>query len=83
MIVDCREATELTSAELDRPLTFRERARLTAHRIFCAPCRAYRRQLETLRGLATRLSDAPPAGEEKLPDDARARIRERLRDARD
>lgn len=83
-MIDCREASTLTSAELDRPLTTGERVSLTLHRFFCAPCRAYRKQIAALRRLTTRLRDAEPrSGDDELDDDARARIRERLRAARE
>lgn len=82
-MIDCREASTLTSAELDRPLTSRERIRLALHRLFCAPCRAYRAQIAAMRSLATRLRDPEPPAGNGLADDARDRIRERLRAARE
>lgn len=85
-LVDCREATQLTSAEFDRPLTLRERLRLNVHRLVCGPCRLYRRQLALLRRQASRLTASSP--DVRLPDvrldeRARDRIRAHLRDAID
>lgn len=80
-LIDCREASQLTSAELDRPLTLRDRIRLGLHRLMCAPCRLYRRQLELLRRQAAKLPAA--ASDHRLDATARERIRARLRDAVD
>ena len=78
-LIDCREATQLTSAELDRPLTRRERIRLSLHRLLCAPCRFYRRQLELLRNQAAKLAESSP--DVGLDEQARERIRTHLRSA--
>lgn len=80
-LVDCREATQLTSAEFDRPLTLRERVRLNVHRLVCGPCRLYRRQLALLRRQAARLTASSP--DVRLDERARDRIRAHLRNAID
>lgn len=80
-LVDCREATQLTSAALDRPLTLRERVRLSVHRLLCAPCRLYRRQLDLLRSQAGKLDASAP--DMRLNQHARERIRTHLRGAID
>ncbi len=78
-MIDCSEATRLTAATPERPLSLGERIGLALHRLLCPPCRFYRRQLEAMRRAARDLeAGAPDAG---LGDDARARIREKLRRA--
>ena len=81
VLIDCREASLLTSAEPDRPLTLRELIGLHIHRLLCAPCRLYRRQLELLRRQAAKLPVASP--DHRLDATARERIRARLRNAVD
>jgi hypothetical protein len=78
-LIDCREASQLTSAELDRPLTLGERVRLSVHRLMCAPCRIYRRQLVLLHRQVARLPAV--SSDIRLDDSARERIQARLRDA--
>lgn len=86
MMIDCREAAVLSSAELDRRLRRGERFSLWLHRLVCPACRLYKRQLEAMRRVARRFGEAPadsgvaspPA---RLDDAARARLRERLRAA--
>jgi hypothetical protein len=78
-MIDCREATGLALAEMDRCIGPWARLRLWLHRLVCAPCRYYRRQLAALRQCAGTLADGgdrPP----QLSAAARARLRERLRD---
>lgn len=76
-MVDCREASALTSAEFDRKLSFNERLRLGIHRLLCGPCRLYRRQMALLRARAGLLAETQATS--TLDDEARARIRARLR----
>ena len=79
-MLDCRQATELAQAGLDRPLPWWARFKLGLHRLACAPCRVYKRQLAQLRRLGTQLRDSDEGGQ-VLDDTARERIRARLREA--
>jgi len=45
----CREATRLAAHAMDRPLTLRERLKLSLHNLLCSYCRNYSRQLRLLR----------------------------------
>ncbi len=74
-MIDCERASTLTLAEQDRRLGLRERIALALHRLVCAPCRFYRRQMDALRRAAAGLEEPPASG---LDDAARRRIRERL-----
>ena len=82
-LVTCEQATTLALAALDRPLTRGERLRLTCHRLLCAPCRIYKRQLLILRAMLRSLPAAPSDTTASLPAAARARLRERLQAAQD
>lgn len=77
-MLDCRQATELAQASLDRSLSLWARFQLGAHRLICAPCRMYKRQLAQLRRLGSQLRDsADPT--QRLDEAARERIRAELR----
>lgn len=73
----CRQATELLSDAMDRPLRKGERYGLRLHLFTCSRCRRYRGQIRTIRlfirALAAWLSGARIA-KATLPDDARRRI---------
>jgi hypothetical protein len=49
VMLNCRQATELCSARLDRSLTLRERADLKFHLLMCKGCRHFRDHLVVLR----------------------------------
>lgn len=48
-MLSCRQATELMSQELDRPLRVGERLGLRLHVLICNGCSNYRRQMDVLR----------------------------------
>ena len=80
MKIDCREATRLTLLYQDQPLGLGQQVVLALHRLICAPCRAYRRQVETIRRLSQQLSGTP-SPESNLDSGARERIRAKLRNS--
>lgn len=55
-MLTCRQATELLSQELDRPLSLPERIGLRLHVLICHGCSNYRRQLRVLREACRRFS---------------------------
>ena len=79
----CAEASRLSSAALDRPLSRTERVALRGHLLCCASCRRFRRQAWALRDLAREagrtMASPLPQPSAALSNDARARIGERLR----
>ncbi len=48
-MMNCREATQKMSEELERPLTLGEQTSLKVHLIVCPPCRSFRQQAAFLR----------------------------------
>jgi hypothetical protein len=48
-MLNCKEVTEVCSAEMDRPLRLGEQVSLRAHLMMCAGCTHYRKQLKTVR----------------------------------
>ena len=75
----CREATRLAANAMDRPLTFRERVKLSLHNLLCSYCRSYMRQLRFVRKWVRRMRvpDASPSGTE-LPTVSASRIKKTL-----
>jgi hypothetical protein len=75
----CREATRLAANAMDRPLTFRERVKLSMHNLLCSYCRSYMRQLRFVRKWvrSMRVPDASPSVTE-LPTFSSSRIKKAL-----
>ncbi|WP_373507447.1 zf-HC2 domain-containing protein [Thiocapsa sp.] len=48
-MMNCKEATELMSEDLDRPLRWRERVALRFHLMMCGGCRNFKDQIGFLR----------------------------------
>jgi hypothetical protein len=48
-MMNCREATQKMSEELERPLTLGEQLSLKVHVVVCPPCRNFRQQAAFLR----------------------------------
>lgn len=79
--VPCPEVVRLASASCDRPLTWRERWRMRVHFLICDWCRRYNRQIHVLHDWAPKLSErAPQLHRRRMPDDVRARLKQRLHD---
>jgi len=80
ILVNCREASRLQSEALDRSLSASESSGLKLHLLCCRWCRRYGQQLRFLR-IAARDQLAGPiaAPHQLLSEDARLRIKEKLR----
>lgn len=48
-MLNCREASQLVSRQLDEPLPLARRLELRLHLVFCAACRRFERQAALLR----------------------------------
>jgi hypothetical protein len=76
----CREAARLQSLALDHKLSLRQRLGLRLHLFLCKWCNRYGNQLRFLRRAARehpeRLAESGPP---KLSDEARERMKQRLR----
>ncbi|WP_417526679.1 zf-HC2 domain-containing protein [Marinomonas shanghaiensis] len=51
-MIRCKQATQMLSEKLDRPLSNKEKINLAMHTAICSPCRQFGRQMETLRELS-------------------------------
>ena len=77
---NCRQASRLQSEALDHKLPILRRVGLRIHLVFCKWCRRYGKQIRFLRDAAHEHPDElPEPDRRKLPDDARERIKQRLR----
>ena len=55
--MNCREVTEVCSAEMERPLKLGEQVSLRTHLMMCTGCTNYRKQLKTLRQVMQAYAD--------------------------
>lgn len=76
-MLSCKHAAALSSERLDRTLTVRERFALGMHLFVCRFCKKYARQLDFLRQ-ASRRFDAHDPGNDRLTDEAKKRMQQRL-----
>jgi hypothetical protein len=77
-MLSCKEVSVLLSRACDTRLSWRERLAVRLHLWYCTGCARLRRQLEFLQRATRRLPTDIP-GDTRLPEPARKRIRERLR----
>ncbi len=57
-MMSCEQATRLASERQERSLTLRENTELKMHLMICSGCREFSRQIDALRSLIRRQSDA-------------------------
>jgi hypothetical protein len=78
----CQRVAELTSRELDEPLSFGQRIALGFHRIVCSACNRFKKQLvEIDRDSKELIADNKVPKSERLSDEAGVRIRRALKEA--
>lgn len=78
-MLSCKQASQLVSQALDRPLTWRERWALRLHLWMCAACRRFNRQLALIRLVVGRmLSETEQNGNLRLSPEARLRMTKAL-----
>ncbi|MBD5770766.1 zf-HC2 domain-containing protein [Marinomonas colpomeniae] len=51
-MMNCKEATQLLSEKLDRPLGTKEKVALGFHTTICVSCRNFAHQMEELRDIS-------------------------------
>lgn len=52
--MNCKQATQLMSEKLDRPLRIKEKISLAVHKIMCIGCRRFSLQMDKLRTVSKR-----------------------------
>ncbi len=82
MMLNCREASQLTSESLDHPLSWSKRFALRFHLSMCKYCKRYARQVRFIHQIVDlgrdELEEAWDASGIQMPEDAKKRIREAL-----
>lgn len=78
-MISCKQAAELSSQSQDRHLSLTERIALRFHTFGCKLCAQYGQQLRVLRGACERIDENGAQACPQLADDARERIRQRLK----
>ncbi|NVK72369.1 hypothetical protein C0J08_01175 [Marinomonas sp. CT5] len=51
-MIKCKQATQMLSEKLDRPLTTKEKMALTMHTTMCGACRQFGKQMEEMRKIS-------------------------------
>ncbi|QUX90232.1 hypothetical protein CYL31_01935 [Marinomonas sp. A3A] len=62
-MIKCKQATQMLSEKLDRPLSAKEKINLAMHTAICTPCRQFGKQMETIRGLSRSYTKTKEADE--------------------
>ncbi|MDP3679133.1 MAG: zf-HC2 domain-containing protein [Methylotenera sp.] len=71
----CKQASQLISQSLDRPLTWSERVQLRFHLLICNACRHFKQQLNQLYFAIQQLKDETVNDQTiQLPVEAKAKI---------
>jgi len=74
-MLSCRQASQLISQSLDRPLTLRERFALKLHLTICKYCKRFSQQMQTLRFAITKMVSAIENDNTiEMPSEAKKRI---------
>lgn len=74
-MLSCKQASQIISQSLDKPLTMRERFALKLHLIICKYCKRFSQQVQTLRvALKQMISSIENSNTIELPSAAKNRI---------
>ena len=77
-MLSCKQASQVISQSLDRPLTMRERFALNLHLLICKYCKRFSQQLQTLRvAMNTMVSSIESNNSIEMPIAAKRRIADR------
>ena len=77
----CTEVTRILSQGMDKPLPLTTRLNLRFHYLMCSFCERYEKQLHYMRKTARSFPECVgDTSIEKLPDDAKERLKRALRD---
>ena len=66
-MLNCKEVTEVCSAEMERPLRLGEQVLLRTHLMMCTGCSEYRRQLKTLRQVMQAYAEGKAIADDVAP----------------
>ena len=78
-MLSCKQASQIISQSLDRPLMMRERFALKLHLLICKYCKRFSQQLQTLRvAIKTMVSSIESNNSIEMPLAAKKRIADRV-----
>ena len=80
MMLSCRKATELVEKRAVQGLTTTERIRLRVHLSMCRACSGFEHQSRVIDKALTRLMHQSEADNGSLDEEAKERIRQRIRE---
>jgi hypothetical protein len=74
-MLSCKQASQIISQSLDRPLTMRERFALRLHLLICKYCKRFSQQLQTLRVALRQMTSSIESNSTiEMPSAAKKRI---------
>jgi len=80
----CKEATQLASQSLDKPLPWGTRLRVRLHLMVCAWCRRYVKQIGFIHDATPKYEEAVDCASSKaLSNDAKTRMKKALQSGSD
>lgn len=81
-MLNCKQASELLSREMDQKLPLGKRLSLKLHLFMCHGCSNFISQLKFLRSIVRHHRDCPQCDHLRLSDEARQRIYRAMEEAR-
>lgn len=83
-MINCKEASQLLSEQLDHPLPWTKQIMLKVHVAMCSVCRLWGRQIKSLRDLIGKytmeVSDPPLREKHTLSEEYKDHMKELLRE---
>ncbi|UTV99801.1 zf-HC2 domain-containing protein [Marinomonas rhizomae] len=64
-MIKCKQATQMLSEKLDRPLSAKEKINLAMHTAICGPCRQFGKQMEAIRELSRSYTQKKPSNKKQ------------------
>jgi hypothetical protein len=83
-MLSCKEASQIISQSLDRPLTMRERLAVKLHLLICKYCKQFSQQLQTIRN-ALKIASTKIENDDtiKMPSETKKRLMQSIESSYD
>lgn len=78
-MLNCKQATQLVSHELDQKLSLSQRISLKLHLLICHYCRNYARHLNFLRRASTQMEQHIEQQGPALPEESREKLKQTIK----
>lgn len=80
-MLNCKQASELVSQSLDRPLSWSNRLQLKLHLLICKFCKRFFKQMHGMKHAAKQMQQNIESDDSiTLSDSAKQKIRDQLKD---